>query len=174
MLIATNSDALQALLQLNNDLQDTAQKLAGAAVYVDEQNNLPGAIGLGASLYNSGAEDLTGQAAQLVLGLEQDVVTEMSQFDGSSTPITDQQRTDLQNLQQLVIQARSAVNSTISTVDWTFGSLASDAVTIVQNTASQAAGAISKALGINWTYVEIGGAVVAAVLVYALFLRVRG
>jgi hypothetical protein len=174
MLISTNRDANAALEQLSDDIGTTAQQLAAAAVGIDAQDNLPGTAGAFSSILNAGSDATVTSAGELLLQVEQLVTTANGAFDNSDTPITADQIAILQNVQQTVIDARQAVNSTISAVSWTFGDVASDAANTLKNLGSRAIGAIVDATGINWLYVKIGGGLAAAVVLYAVYRRVSG
>lgn len=168
MLIATNTDAQAALLGLANDITATE------TTQVPQIGTTSGLFGwLGISSPGSGdtqqaALDLLNQLA----GYVQDEYATLN--DGSDRPLTSQEVAKLKLIQSQVLDARATVQSTISDLDWSFGDLVSDTISSAKNLADTAVNAVSKGLGINWTYVEIGGAVLAVILVYALYRRVRG
>lgn len=174
MLIATNLDANNALDALSDDIQALGKQLAAAAVNVSAQNALPGSAGVFSSILNSGSAATFQSAGELLLQVEQLVVDTNALFDGSSTPITDDEIASLQNVQQVVIDTRQAVNNTISAVDWTFGQVATDALNTAKNWGSQAVGAIVAATGVDWLYVKIGAGIAAAVVTFAVYRRISG
>ncbi len=167
MLIQTQADALAALQQAQTDLQNTQSQLQVA--YTNSQ-------GFFAKLSGTAISDATNSDAQgLISDLEDLLTTILNSLGGNdSDPLLQPQVDAMKSLQSQIINARSIVNQVISNVDWTFGDYVSDLGTTAVNTASQVVGAISKGLGINWTYVKIGGGVLGVVLVYALYRRVRG
>lgn len=167
MLIQTQADAQQALLQLANDITNTE------TTQVPQIGNATGLFGwLG--IQSPGSGDTQQAALDLLNQLAGYVQDEYASLDGSATPLTAQQVAKMQLIQKQVMDARETVQSTISDLDWSFGQIISDGITIAANVADQAIQAGAKALGVNWTVVKIGGGVLAAVLIYALYRRVRG
>lgn len=158
MVIQTNSDARAALLQLANDITNA------------ETTQVP-QIGVGQGVFgyfgiNQPGSSETQQAALSLLDqLANTVMSTYSQLDDSATPLTVQQTAQMQLIQKQVIDARGEVGFAISAVDWSLGGVFSDAVVNAENLASQAITGVSKALGINWTFVAIAlGAVVLFVV----------
>lgn len=167
MLIQTNADAQAALLQLANDITNTETT---QVPQIGQTSGLFGWLGItspGSSDTQQAALDLLNQLA----GYVQDLY---SQLDGSDTPLTAQQIAKMQLTQSQVVDARSTVQSTISDLDWSFGQVVSDTASAIKNITDQAVNLAAKGLGINWTYVEIGGALLGVLLVYALYRRVSG
>lgn len=167
MLIQTNADAQSALLQLASDITNTE------TTQVPQIGNASGVLGwLGIQSPGSGG---TQQAAlDLLNQLAGYVQDEYAALDSSDTPLTAYHVAKMKLIQSQVADARSTVQSTISDLDWSFGELAADALTAIKNITDSAVDLASKGLGINWTYVKIGGGVLVAILAYALYRRVRG
>jgi hypothetical protein len=167
VLIQTQADALAALGQAQTDLQNTQSQLQLA--YTNSQ-------GLFSKLSGSAISATTNSdAQQLISDLEDFLTSILNSLGGNdSDPLAQPQIDAMQSLQSQIIGARSTVNQVISQVDWSFGDYVGDFATTAVNTASQAVGAISKGLGINWTYVEWGLAAGGLILFFALYQRVRG
>jgi hypothetical protein len=167
MLIQTQADALAALGQAQTDLQNTQSQLQVA--YTNSQ-------GFFANLSGTAISSTTNSDAQgLISDLEDLLTTILNSLGGNdSDPLLQPQIDAMKSLQTQIINARSIVNQVISNVDWTFGDYLGDLGTTAVNTASQAVGAISKGLGINWTYVKWGLAIGGVILFIGLYQRVRG
>jgi hypothetical protein len=167
MLISTNADARAALLQLATDITNTE------TTQVPQIGNATGLFGwLG--IQSPGSGDTQQAALDLLNQLAGYVQDEFGALSDTDTPLSAQQIAKMQLIQKQVMDARETVQSTISDLDWSFGQILSDGITIAANAADQAVQAAAKTLGINWTIVKIGGGVLAAILVYALYRRVRG
>jgi uncharacterized membrane protein YcjF (UPF0283 family) len=152
--LATQGDALQALNGLFTDIANTEQQV----------------INTNSSWFSTliGSSQVSVQATSLLTQLTNygtEILNELTAAD-PSTPLTAQQQSQLQELQKEVIDDRTLIGLQISAVDWTFGAIWSDGVTIAENAASQAVTAVSGALGINWTYVAIAVGVVVLFLVW--------
>lgn len=166
MLIQTQADALAALGQAQTDLTNTQSQLQVA--YAKSQGSTA------ATLSGSAITPETYSTAQgLIADLENLLITILDSLGGDdSAPLQPAQIDAMKSLQSQIINARGIVNGVISQVDWSFGDYVSDFGTTAVNTASQAAGAISKGLGISWQYVEYGLAAGAALLVLYIGYRV--
>ena len=143
MQLATQGDALQALNGLFTDIANTEQSVMNA----------------NSSWFSTliGSSQVTTEATSLLTQLTNygnEILNEMTDPD-PTTPLTAVQMSQLQELQKEVISDRTQIGVQISAVDWTFGAIWSDGVTIAENAASQAITAVSSAVGINWTYVAI-------------------
>jgi hypothetical protein len=162
--LVTNADAAAALQVLVIDVNQAAQDAATIG-----QTTI-GLVGLAPSTVGlPGGADAQQAALSLLTQLASQILRVNGTIDGSDTPLTADQIAQLQLLQKQVIDARSAVGLTISDVNWTFGEFVADVATQATNLASQAVGAVSSALGINWTTVTIG-LVVAGVVVAGLVI----
>jgi hypothetical protein len=163
MLLQTQGDGWNAVQQLLTDISATASQVSQAS---SSSNFLSGFFG---------GDDVAGAAASLLAQLSDSAGRAAADLGGDATaPLTDEQVARLKELQSEVISDRKLVGQAISSVDWTFGQFVSDVANQTANIASQAVAAVSSGLGINWTVVEIGAALLAAVLAYALYRRVRG
>jgi hypothetical protein len=158
MQIATVADALTALDELTGDIADTA---ASVSATLAGSNTITGLAGgnLVASQAASNLQQLSNRAAQIAAGLI---------AASPDDPLTDLQLAQMQQLQEQVIGTRKLIGQAISSVDWTFGDLATDSVNTAVNLGSQAVAAVASATGLDWTWVKIGLAVGAgAALFYA-------
>lgn len=171
MQLSTCNQARAALLQASDDINSTAQALAAAAVNVSNQDNAPGLLGVAGTVYNSGSDTTINSAGDLLVQIETDVKNLFDTIPATDDPLTPDMIAALQIVQNEVINSRQAVGQSISAVSWTYGSLATDAATIVKNTASQAVAKIVSLTGINWTVVEIVGGTAAGLL--GLFLTYK-
>lgn len=167
MLIETNSDAREALLELQNDITNTINT---QVPQIGASDGIFGFFGL-SSPGSSGTRDAANSLLAQLAGYAQD---EYAALDDSDTPLTSQQVAKLKLIRTQVQDARSTVQSTISDLDWSFGTLVSDSVSAAANLADRATNAVVNGLGLNWTVVKIGGGVLVAALIYAAYRRVRG
>jgi hypothetical protein len=167
MLIATNSDAQTALLALANDITATETT---QVPQIGTTSGIFGWLGItspGSAGVQQAANDLLNDLATRVQNL-------YSSFDGSDTPLTAQQVAQMKLVQQQVIDERAEVQSIISDLDWTFGQFVSDTLTAAKNLSDQVVNKVATGLGLNWTVVKIGGGILAVILGYAAYRRVRG
>ena len=175
MELATVGDARAAMQVLNADIQQAA---AGVAAAYADSFTAGDPLGIvGGSVNRLAGGDMVSQAAGSLLNqLASSWIDTFNTLTGAdSDPLSDDQTARLRELQSEVISDRQAVGQAISSVNWTFGDLATDAVNQVGNLASQAVANIKDAIpAVPWVAIEIGLAVVSAVVLYAVFLRVRG
>lgn len=163
MQLVTVGDGLLAVQSLSNDIVTTMQSVVSTQ---SSGNFITGWFG---------GDMVASQSISLLQQLATYAQTAAADLGGDPTqPLDAEQINRLQVLQSEVIEDRALIGQAISSVDWTYGDLVSDVATQTQNLASQAVAAVSTGLGINWTLVEIGGAVLAVVLAVALYKRVRG
>jgi hypothetical protein len=167
MLIATNSDAQTALLALANDITATETT---QVPQIGTTTGLFGWLGItspGSAGVQQAANDSLNDLANRVQNL-------YSSFDSSDTPLTAQQVAQMKLIQQQVIDERAEVQSIISDLDWTFGEFLVDTLTAAKNLSDQVVNKVATGLGLNWTVVKIGGGILAVILGYAVYRRVRG
>jgi hypothetical protein len=165
MLIATVGDANSALMQLYDDLTTSMQEVQAANTTT---SSFFSQIGGGIDQFFGGTGDggnTTLAASSLLAQLSSTAATIQGEISGldPATPLTTQQIAQLSELQKDVIDDRKLVGKEISSVNWSFGGIFSDAASILENTASQAITGVSSAFGINWTLVVIAALVVGAV-----------
>ncbi len=168
MLIQTQADARAALQELANDITHT--KTTQVPQIGVSDGGLFGFLGLnspGSSDVRDSANTLLDQLAGYVLDL-------YSVLADTDAALTEQQIAKMKLTRSQVVDARAEVQSIISDLDWSFGEILYDGVTIAANFADKAVQAGANALGLNWTVVKIGGAVLLVVLGYAAYRRVRG
>jgi hypothetical protein len=162
VVINTNADARAALLQLASDITNT------------ETTQVP-QIGLGTGVLGylginqPGSSETQAAALSLLDQLANTVMSTYGQLDDSETPLTTQQIAQMQLIQKQVIDARGEIGLAISDVDWSLGGIFDDAIVNAENYATQAISAVSKAVGINWTFVAIG---VGAILIFVAWRKV--
>jgi hypothetical protein len=167
LLIQTQADAQIALQGLANDIINTKTT---QVPQIGVSDGLFGWLGI-----NSPGSSETRDAANSLLDQLAGYVQDMyASLDGSDTPLTAQQVAKLQLIRSQVVDARSTVQSVISDLDWSFGQLVSDSLSAARNLADQAVQGGAKLLGLTWTQVQIVGGLVAGLLVYGLYRRVRG
>jgi uncharacterized membrane protein YcjF (UPF0283 family) len=157
MQLATQGDALQALNGLFTDIANTEQQV----------------INTNSSWFSTliGSSQVSVQSTSLLTQLTNygtEILNELTAAD-PSTPLTAQQQSQLQELQKEVIDDRALIGLQISAVDWTFGAIWSDGVTLAENAASQAVTTVSSAFGINWTYVAIA---IGAIVLFLVWRKV--
>lgn len=166
MQINTVGDALAALQQAQNDIGATQASITSA--YNSQ--------GLFAVISGSAISAGVEQSSLALLGsLDDFLLSILNSLGGAdSDPLAQPQAQAMQSLQSQIIAARSTIGQVISQVDWTFGDFLADVGTTAVNVGSQAVAAVAAATGISWTWVKIGGAVLGAVVLYAVFVRVSG
>lgn len=175
MLIQTEGDARAALDQLDSDIVSTATDVANAYAATQNSWGNPVYAGVGLTTQLGGGNDVVQAASSLLNQLAGTALGVRGQLIGvDSDALTPDLVARMRELQSEVISDRKLVGQAISSVDWTFGEFVADVANQTANLASQAVAAVSNGLGINWTYVELGAAALGLLLVYALFLRVRG
>lgn len=168
MLIQTQADARAALQELANDIthtETTQVPQIGVA-----SGGLFGFLGLdqpGSAETRQAAIDLLNQLAGYVEDL-------YSVLGDDNTALTAQQIAKMKLTKSQVVDARDQVQSIISELDWSFGEIIEDGVTLAANLADKAVQTGANLLGLNWTVVKIGGAVLLVVLGIAAYKRVRG
>lgn len=165
MQIATVGDANTALLQLYDDLESTQQQIN--SVNTSTSSYLQQIGGSIDKLFGGTGDggNTTVAATSLVTQLLNTTASIQGEIAGQDpgTALTAQELAQLSELQKDVIADRKLIGLNISNVDWSLGGIFSDAVTIVENTASQAVTGLSQSLGINWTLIAIALIIVAAV-----------
>jgi hypothetical protein len=163
------------MLALNSDIQQTAAGVA-AAVASSYGGGDAFSAAAGELTRDSGGDMVAQAAGSLLNQLASSWIDCFNRLTGEdSDPLSDDQIARLKELQSEVISDRKLVGSAISSVNWTFGDLAADTVSQVGNLASQAVANIKDAIpAVPWVAIEVGLTVAAAVVLYALFLRVRG
>lgn len=168
MQLVTENDGIQALAQLSSDLSDTANQLSAAANgLAAKQSSTYSPFG---SALNGGTADVISSAAATIQSLvvtESGLMTTLLMDGDPTTPLTAQQMSALQALQQAVIDSRSSVGSIVSNVDWTYGNLFDDTITSIENDASQAYQNAKKALTPSWsTWLLVGVGIAIVVVLY--------
>ena len=167
MLIQTEADARQALLSLANDITNTE------TTQVPQIGNASGLFGF-LGIQSPGSGQTQQAALDLLNQLAGYVMDEYNALSDGPTPLSAYHVEKMKLIKSQVADARSTVQSTISDLDWSFGEVVYDGITIAANAVDKTVQAASQALGINWTWVKIGGAVLGVILVYAAYRRVRG
>jgi hypothetical protein len=168
MLIQTTGDAQAALLSLANDITNTETTQVPQIGVAD--GGIFGFLGIN----SPGSGNVQEAAISLLNQLAGYVQDEYGALAGEDRPLTAQEVAKMKLIRDQVVDARATVQSVISDLDWSFGQLVSDAVIAAGELADKTVQAVAKATGLNWTLVKIGGGVLALVLGYALYRRVRG
>jgi hypothetical protein len=167
VLIQTQGDAQAALLALANDITNAE------TTQVPQIGATGGVFGF-LGINSPGSGDTQQAALDLLNQLAGYVQDEYASFDNADATLTAQQVAKMQLIQSQVVEARATVQSTISDLDWSFGQFVSDTFSAARNLADQAVQGGAKFLGLTWRQVQIIGAIVAGVLVYGAYRRVRG
>lgn len=168
MLIQTQADARIALQSLANDISNTTTTQVPQIGVSD--GGLFGWLGIN----SPGSTDVQNAAIAALNQLATYVLNLYAELEDSATPLTAQQIAKMKALQSEVVDERSFVQSTISDLDWSFGDLVGDSISAARNIADKAVKGGANLLGLSWTQVQILGAVVAGVVVYAIYRRVAG
>lgn len=167
MLIQTEADARQALLSLANDITNTE------TTQVPQIGNASGVLGW-FGIQAPGSAETQAAANSLLDQLAGYVLDEYNALSDGPTPLSAYHVAKMKLIQAQVMDARATVQSTISDLDWSFGQIIEDGITIAANAADKAVQAAAHGLGINWTVAKIGLGALGVLLVFALYKRVRG
>jgi len=168
MLIQTQGDAQTALQSLANDITNTLTTQVPQIGVAD--GGLFGWLGInapGSAETRAAADSLLNQLAGYVMDF-------YATLDDPAAPLTSQQVAKMKLIRSQVVDARATVQSVISELNWSFGDLVLDSLAAARELADKAVQGGVNLLGLKWWQVEVLGGVVAAVVVYGVYRRVRG